>query len=163
TPTIGGFVTHYHPIWRRDCAPPGRSRRGYALIVDKWLELSMPTQMRLTAPAAIAGLLTLLVFTNPSAAPAQAAECLAAPNGAAPRARARKGALWSYGRDRVRGRSGWYVGPEAAPARQTAGRRAPQAQPPATQPPATSAPAASAPPQVMSAPPQVITPPPAPR
>jgi len=83
--------------------------------------------MRLIAPATVAALLLPFLVTIPSGGAAPAAECLAAPNAAAP-----EGSHWSYRTDRVNRRKCWYVAPEDGSVRQTVRRPARPAQPPAT-------------------------------
>src|SRR5215475_4755520 len=100
----------------------------------------MPRYMRLIAPAAIAVLASSAMIMLP-VAPVRAADCLAAPNAAAP-----DGSHWYYRTDRVKRRKCWYLGSEDGSVRRAARRPALQTQSPATPSrPEAAAPEAAAP------------------
>src|SRR5262245_40750254 len=99
----------------------------------------MPRHLRMIAPAAIVAVLAPFAVTTFPLGPATAADCIAAPNSAAP-----EGSHWYYRTDREKRRKCWYIAREDRTVRHTARRSVAQAEPPLTAraqetpPPATS-------------------------
>ena len=99
----------------------------------------MPRHLRMIAPAAIVAVLAPFAVTTFPLGPATAADCIAAPNSAAP-----EGSHWYYRTDREKRRKCWYIAREDRTVRHTARRSVAQAEPPVTAraqeapPPATS-------------------------
>lgn len=99
----------------------------------------MPRHLRMIAPAAIVAVLTPFAVTTFPLGPATAADCIAAPNSAAP-----EGSHWYYRTDREKRRKCWYIAREDRTVRQTVRRSVAQVEPPRTAraqetpPPATS-------------------------
>src|SRR5262249_500516 len=70
--------------------------------------------LRMIAPAAIVAVLTPFAVTTVPLGTATAADCIAAPNSAAP-----EGSHWYYRTDRVQRRKCWYIAPEDRTVRHT--------------------------------------------
>ena len=110
----------------------------------------MPSLIRFITPAVLA---VIAPFAVSMLVPGtvRAADCIAAPNGAAP-----AGSHWYYRTDRATRRKCWYVAAEDRGVRHAVRRPAPQAEPPSAEPPSAEPPALSlAPPTVAR---QVLAP-----
>jgi len=97
-------------------------------------------------PAAIVAVLTPFAVTTFPFGTATAADCIAAPNSAAP-----EGSHWYYRTDRVNRRKCWYIAAEDRTVRHTTRRALAQAEPPATARAQAASAATSAPPPAATA------------